>query len=330
MTGSLRIGIRVDGDSAIGLGHLVRSLALAEALTSLGAKATLFSRPSPVVATKAWEAGVSVLFSRAQNEDAFLRDCLVRWHADGVVLDTKAPYGGVEIRALNGRTCVVVMDNACEGMFEASLTIFPVAHLDEAVAAHPRWGMGGILLKGQDYVVVADHIRALGRAEARERRSAGQGLLITMGGADPADMTERLLTWLAPLPLECRLVVLVGEAFARKESLRILAGDLGRPVTLLQGSSALGSIKSEIALALCAFGVSAYEMACLGIPTLLVSHTEGHTRDAARFAQLGSALDLGWIERVDGRRLAETVSRVLGDADLRARLGRAGRALVDG
>ena len=86
----------------------------------------------------------------------------------------------------------------------------------------------------------------------------------------------------------------------------------------------------EATLAVATFGVTAYELAFLGVPAVLVSHSEENAASAARYARHGAAVDLGFVNRVRDRDAVLAIEALLNDSVARRRLARAGRALVDG
>ncbi|MEM7354451.1 MAG: UDP-2,4-diacetamido-2,4,6-trideoxy-beta-L-altropyranose hydrolase [Acidobacteriota bacterium] len=83
-------------------------------------------------------------------------------------------------------------------------------------------------------------------------------------------------------------------------------------------------------LAISAAGSTAWELAFMGLPALLVSVAENQRPVAAELARRGAALDLGWHEALDHQVLTQQVTELLADRSARKTMVERARALVDG
>ena len=83
-------------------------------------------------------------------------------------------------------------------------------------------------------------------------------------------------------------------------------------------------------LAIATSGLTKYELAATGTPAILISPDQIHTTANEPFAALGSAVDLGWIQRVTPSELASKVRSLLDDTEQRGAMACAGMRAVDG
>ncbi len=88
-------------------------------------------------------------------------------------------------------------------------------------------------------------------------------------------------------------------------------------------------------IARCHFAISAangwsLELACVGVPQLLVVQAEANWPTAQRLEEEGAAMCLGWHENVSAQTVREAVNDLLGDAEERQAMARCGRKLIDG
>lgn len=275
----------------------------------------------------AQEAGVPLLVAEPGEEEGALLTRATSG-ADAVLIDRKLPYSRSLVTSLNAARPVVLVDVVCDGMFAAAATVFPNAHLDPAIATDPRWRSTGRLFHGADWTVIHPRVRATaaqaGGADSRPR------LAVVTGGSDPADVASRACDWGDAVPRDFDVEVLVGAANANRHVLGRRAECARHPTTVLEDPKEFPGRLASATAAVATFGVTAYELAYLGVPAVLVSHNLENAAGAARFVRHGSALDLGLAESVDRTAAAGAIASLLGDGAARERMRAAGRRLVDG
>ncbi len=157
-----------------------------------------------------------------------------------------------------------------------------------------------------------------------ENRSGEAQLIVTMGGSDPKDFTRLALKAVArgTTPLRARFVM--GPDFADP-------GALARKIEAagFEALHNLADLAAEFAradLALISFGVTAYEMAALGVPSLYMTLSEDHARSASAFCQVG----MGDIVSPDPTAIAEALTTLIGDLGRRRAMREIGPRLIDG
>jgi spore coat polysaccharide biosynthesis predicted glycosyltransferase SpsG len=83
-------------------------------------------------------------------------------------------------------------------------------------------------------------------------------------------------------------------------------------------------------VAVCAFGVTAYELAACGIPAIYLGLTEDHVRSASAFADAGMGLNLGLADKVSDADIARFLQWLLNKPAARREMRKQGMALLDG
>jgi spore coat polysaccharide biosynthesis protein SpsF len=83
-------------------------------------------------------------------------------------------------------------------------------------------------------------------------------------------------------------------------------------------------------MAVAAFGVSAYELAACGVPSVHLGLTPDHARSASAFERERIALNAGVFGAVTPRQVADAAARLVGSAGLRREMAARARSLVDG
>jgi spore coat polysaccharide biosynthesis protein SpsF len=98
----------------------------------------------------------------------------------------------------------------------------------------------------------------------------------------------------------------------------------------VEGADDLSVEYANADVAVCAFGVTAYELAACGIPALYVNLTEDHALSASAFADEGMGLNLGLADKVSDADIARFLQWLLNKPAARREMRKQGMALLDG
>lgn len=315
-----RILVRCDASTAIGSGHVMRCLTLAEALA--GHDVTFAcAEIGESLAGRIVAAGHDLLplpGPRGGPQDlAALLPLLAA--ADGVVIDGYA-FGADYRRTLRsiGRP-VLALDDTADGPLHADLVVNP----SPAAPALP-YDPPARLLLGPAYALVAGRILEWRAAPV----SAEAPLLLSFGGSDPLGLSLPVARALRRALPDAPLRVVLGGAVAEADA---VAGELAALGAAVERDVAdMGPVLRNCRLAVSAAGSTLYELAALGRPMVLAVVADNQDAAARR------ADAEGWAVCVEGRaamaadRLAERAAALWRDAAGLERLGRAAGQRVDG
>jgi spore coat polysaccharide biosynthesis predicted glycosyltransferase SpsG len=313
---------RCAGTAAVGLGHVVRSMALAEAARARGCRDIRFvMRPDAAATALPAAAGFEV--ESAPDGD------------DGAALAARAPGGawfvldgydlGPLVAPLRARGLgVCAIDDApggTPGLEAADLRVNP--RLD---ASAPQ----AETLVGPRFAPLRCGFRRRRLAGDRGRAAGALRIALLSGGSDVAGLAVRALSALRALAPACgalEAVVVVGPAAPAVEGAVARLRGPGLAVQVVRAPDDLPALMAAADVAVTAAGTSVLELLCLGVPPILVTVADNQAGIAAAVARAGAGIDLGGPDAVApaplGRALGEAVAR-------RDELARAGRRLVDG
>ncbi|HKB10178.1 MAG TPA: hypothetical protein VKD69_05980 [Vicinamibacterales bacterium] len=326
--------IRCDGNQDIGMGHVSRCLALADELRDRERRAVSFAmRGSGTAGAAAIRAAGYAIDAIAADANADYGDELngiaASRGAEAIVVDVRDALSRASLDALRaGGRRVVAIDEASERRLAADLAFYPpVPQVDEM-----DWsGFAGRRYAGWDWVL-------LRREFATEEftppelsdTSPAIDVLVTMGGSDPAGMTEFALAALDLLSMPLAVRVVVGPAFGRADTLHGVVAESTHAVQIAHAPESLAPLMRASRLAVAAFGVSAYELAACGVPAVHLCLTDDHARSATAFEQEGAAVSAGVFGRITAQELADPIRRLIGRADRRGQMAKRASKLVDG
>ena len=306
MSGPPAVVFRVDAGAAIGSGHVVRCLTLADALRGRGAACrfvcrahaghmagTIRERGYPVtllpLAPDRPAEGYGAWLGAPWRRDA--RETLDALPADWLVVDhygIGADWHGM-VRAgrtgaaRTGAARIAVIDDLADRALDCDLVLdqnFGRAAEDYRPLVPP----GCAVLAGTGYALLRPEFAAARPAAlARRREGRLERILITMGGVDAGNATGRALEALAgcALPAGAGATVVMGGAAPHGEAVRARAADLPFAVDIRTGVRDMAALMAACDLAVSAAGSTLWEMCCLGLP-LVAAVTADNQRPAAR------------------------------------------------
>jgi UDP-2,4-diacetamido-2,4,6-trideoxy-beta-L-altropyranose hydrolase len=105
---------------------------------------------------------------------------------------------------------------------------------------------------------------------------------------------------------------------------------MGAATQFLSDPSDLPSLMAWADLAVSAGGITTWELACVGVPTLQLILADNQRGPALEMARLGLTRCLGTVGEVGAVAVADEICRAAGDRAWREGVARSGRHLVDG
>lgn len=266
---------------------------------------------------------------------------------DTFFFDVRDDLDRADLEALRPHSLVAVLDDPGEKRLAADLAFYPpVDQLRDM-----EWtGFSGTLHVGFDWIALDGGARVA--AVAREKspapetgigagragnavpgtgaadRPGAHSLLVTMGGTDPYRLSLLALDALALVRTPVAATLVVGRATpGLLDKCRERAAPLEGKITLVPGPVPLGPLMDRAQAALCAFGVTAYELAARGVPAVLLGITPDHARSADCLARENAAINAGYYKEINPQRLAARLDGLLADPRAMAAMGRRSREL---
>jgi UDP-2,4-diacetamido-2,4,6-trideoxy-beta-L-altropyranose hydrolase len=323
--------IRTDAGPEIGVGHVMRCLALAQAWRDAGGRPTvLAAEMPPTLAERLYQEDVEVVYrsgTGSREEDARQTAALARergasWiAADGY--DFSASWQ--QIVKESGTRLLLCDDGGRTGDHYVDLV------LDTNPQARPEdySGSPARLLLGPRYVLLRREF--LLKRDAVRDTSRANRVLVTLGGADRDNVTLRILEALDRLPhSRLEVAVLIGPANPHLHELRGFAARARHRIGVYANSTDIASWMAWAEIAVAGGGITTWERAYMGLPSVTLVLADNQA-DVARAAdQLGITRNLGAASSLDDRTISCALQSLLEEESARAGMAKRGRELVDG
>jgi UDP-2,4-diacetamido-2,4,6-trideoxy-beta-L-altropyranose hydrolase len=318
-----RLVIRADGDARIGMGHVMRCLALAEAWIAFGGSVRLAcTAVPPSVAERYHDLGAEVALHDRWPPDEVLDG------ADAVVADGLGISDADLADFAAGATLAVIDDMAHRTHYPAAVIVNQNLHATPDLYAGKTDAQ---LCLGPSHALLRREFRASANHEIREEVAE---ILVLLGGADPKGYSRRVLEAVSAAtdtaPHDPEILLLVGAANPARADLERRASLLPGRILVRHDVRDMAGLFGRVDLAVSAAGSTVLEMAALGVPMIIAAQNESEIGPAAALARYGAAIDAGPLDRLDPGYLEETVAALIADPDTRRRMSQRAQALVNG
>jgi len=315
--------IRCDGGGKFGYGHVKRMVALARALRDGQGIGVLFAlHGSEDAAMPMRRAGFEVMMV---EDHGALSSLIAQHKPDMLVLDGRENPSRQEVEIFRKSVgTVALVDDGSEARLACDFAYYPPV----PQARELDWTGARTLVRiGWEWALLGlnPHLTPI-RAPA----TAWQTLLVAMGGSDPQGLTLRAARALIPLELNVRVRFVIGAGMENAAGVAQAVAGLKSNFETIEGADDLATAYASADLALCAFGVTAYELAAFGVPALYLGLTEDHVRSASAFDDAGIGISLGLASTATDKNILGQVKALLNDPIHRLDMRTAARATLDG
>jgi UDP-2,4-diacetamido-2,4,6-trideoxy-beta-L-altropyranose hydrolase len=329
LTGTGTLVIRADANAAIGAGHVMRCLALAQAWQDAGGVAVFAAAHVPAPLEKRLAAeNIETVYLRSvpgtEDDARELATLAEQTEAVWVVLDGQC-FGAkyIEMIAQKPIRVMWVDDFGSEDPNPAELILNQ--NLGAATRDYPWCENRRRLLLGTEHVLIRREFR---NATVERNADAPTSVLLTFGGSDPENLTERVLHALSEGFEDFAITAVASSENPRLAEVRRLACSMH--VKLMLDVNDMSDLMTRSDLAVIIGGGTLWELLFSGCAVLSYSRNSRQAQVVATLAESGAAIDLGPLAACSASRLREEI-RHLGTASAkRKQMQAAGRQIVDG
>ena len=321
MSGGLAL-IRCDGGGKFGYGHVKRMVALARSLRDREGIGAIFAlNGSEDAATPIRRAGFEAVMLHGGSD---LETLLDTNNPDILLLDGREGPSRAELERLKrGVAVTAVIDDGHERRLAADYAYYPPVPAARAL----DWSGSNTLPRlGWEWALLGLNPNAAPTRGASSRPT----VLVAMGGSDPHGLTLRMAKALAVLDSAYRIRFVIGTGMKNAETVARGLVALKKNYETVEGADDLSIEYASADVAVCAFGVTAYELAASGIPAIYLGLTEDHVASASAFADAGMGISLGLADRAPEAEIVRTVQWLLNKPAARREMRGCGLSLMDG
>jgi len=221
---------------------------------------------------------------------------------------------------------VVSMDSQAQVRFPSRLIVNPL--LGPTREAY-EFDQGTQVLLGARYALVRPEVRRVRPIRSQEPPQPFR-VLVSLGDDDPNQQSAELAKALLNCPKVERVDVVVRPYHRDLANLEALAASCPGRLEVVHEAAMVPLRITRCHFAVTAGNTVSLELACVGIPQLLIVQSEVHWPTAQRLEEEGAASCLGWHANVSAGTFRQAVNDLLLDPRERQTMSRCGRKLIDG
>lgn len=326
--------VRSDASSAIGTGHVMRCVALAQAWQDAGGRVVFATYDlSPAIEQLLRSEQVEIVRFNSPpggaQDAAQLEELSRAHHADWAVVDGYQFNAEYQRKVKDaGLKLLFVDDNDHATHYFADLVLNQNAHACQDF--YPSRTPQTRLCLGPRFALLRREFQAW-REWKREMVPLARKVLVTMGGSDPENVTAIVVRALQEASIESlEAKVVVGAGNPHIDSLERVTNQSETNVSLLKNVTNMPELMAWADVAVSGAGSTCWEMCLLGLPAILIDLAKNQRAVAKELDRKGVAIHLGSVGDVGPEKIASKLRWLLSSVETRTAMSVRARELVDG
>jgi|WetSurMetagenome_2_1015567.scaffolds.fasta_scaffold00106_2 UDP-2,4-diacetamido-2,4,6-trideoxy-beta-L-altropyranose hydrolase len=335
----MNLYIRADADPIIGIGHVMRCIALAQAWQDQGGEVTFISRcESEPLLRRISDEGFNCI--PVENLHPHPSDL------NGVVdFLSKIPVSHFAFQnwfVLDGYHFTSECQKAIHETGVNLLVMDDMRHLacyHADIILNQNSGAGdliyncsesAIVLAGTDYVFLRREFLKY-RNFSPTIPECARKILVSLGGADPDNVTLKVIRALCLIgESQIEVTVVVGPANIHGEHIRSVLESTGMKCNLLMNPPNMVELMADADLAISGGGGTYWELAYMGVPCVMIILAENQKQVAEVLERDGTVDNLGWHHLLSADIIADRIDNLIKSKQARSDMSHKGQVLIDG
>jgi UDP-2,4-diacetamido-2,4,6-trideoxy-beta-L-altropyranose hydrolase len=325
--------IRVDAGLEIGIGHVMRCLALAQSWQDSGGRIYfVFANKNPELEGRILDAGMNIIL--LDGDPASIENCnnliKIARDVDANWLVVDGYHFGAEYQKTikeAGMRLLVIDDFGHSDHYYADIVlnqnIYATSSFYECLEPYTR------LLLGTKYALLRKEFLKFSGWK-RENKEKANNVLVTLGGGDPQNVTLNVIESLKKIQ-DARLQakIIVGGANPHYSELKNAVQNFPHYMIIKNGTN-MPELMAWADIAITAGGSTCWELAYMQLPGITINQANNQIRTAEVLNQYGTVINLGWFEKLPYERILQTLEQLMRSQHDRKKMAEKGRFLIDG
>jgi len=325
--------IRADASTAIGTGHVMRCLALAQGWQESGGGVYfVLATHNPELEIRILNEGMKIIHIDADSgsiEDSIQFITILReTGADWVVVD--GYHFGAEYQKRikdAGLSLLFIDDYGHADHYYADIILNQNIYAEPSI--YKNIEPYTQLLLGTRYALLRKEFLKFSGWK-REIPEVAHKVLVTFGGGDPPNVTLKVIESLKKVRVDnLEVIIVVGGANPHYSEL-IKAIQNFPKFKIINNGADMPNLIAWADLAISAGGSTNLELAFMGLPSITINHAQNQILNSKVLDQFGLVKNLGWFEKLKQKDISSAVEYFMKSKDKRRQMAEKGRILVDG
>lgn len=325
----MNAAFRVDASLKIGLGHLMRCLALSEELTRRGNVCHFLSKienSELINRIGKFDVNCHKIKPSATLKDDVER--LIKFSNENDVKWIITDHYGINAEYIQkikqNNFNVLSIDDTAQIHYYSDIIVNQNIGAEKLVFSSEKYSK---FLLGTKYVMLRDEL-----LQKYKRGSTNKvaKILIMFGGADPDNVALKVLRMLESLNESVQFLVISGLVNPFYNDIKDYSKETDLKITLLKSPKNMAKVYLESDMAISAGGSTCYELVYFGIPNLIITIADNQLHIARELDKEKVGIYLGKKNEVKAEQFKNKIKSLINDDSLRNNMSQKGRQLVDG
>lgn len=320
----MKIMIRVDGNSKIGMGNVYRSLALAGALRKEGHEVNFIMKGYPGAFELVKDKGFVIFLLSSGSLNGSLNSHIahiVRQNQAEMIINDIKDTDKIYMRCLKAMGIKIInFDDLGSGRKLAHI-------LFDAFYTHGKGGEPRAHRFGPKYVVLREEFRKRKPWEERMGRPV-KTITVLMGATNSGKMLEKTISALTQLSREIECHFIMSKVLPHSELFQM---DYSEENFIFHYDAPnISELFSQTDLAITTAGISMCETCAIGVPTLVIPQVPHEEKNAQLFQDAGAVVALPYNPDLSEKDIGTALMKLIQNPKKRMSLSYAAQNWVDG
>jgi len=325
----MKIVFRVDASKELGIGHLMRCLALSEELVRKGNVCFFLSKidnDELKNRIKKFDVNYQQIKNNAniQEDLKFLINFSKINDIDWIITD----HYGIDsqyIREIKqNKFNVLSVDDTAQIHYYSDIVLNQNVGTERLKFSSEKYTK---FLLGIKYAILRDELL---KREGKIENNEVKKILLTFGGSETDNFILKILRVLEPINENVEFLVVVGPFSQSYNNIKEHAKETSLEVKLIKSPENMAEVYLESDIAVSAGGSSCYELAYFGIPNLIITIADNQVNIAHELDKQKVSIYLGRKDEIKADQLKNSLKDLIASHSLRKIMRQNGRKLVDG
>lgn len=326
--------IRVDSTYEIGMGHFMRSLALAQKWQKEKGNVFFLINDNPILKNRICDENMDYIvnpFSSGSLEDSkFLIDTVINEDISWVIIDGyvfKEDY--FDYLRINNLNFLIFDDDGNLNHYNSNIILNQNLHGKSSWYSSKKEEFTKLLI-GTNYVLLRNEFLEYIEYK-KDIKTNAKNILITLGGSDVNNYSLEILNVLNQLNIDnLNVKVILGASNIHEDEINRYLRTVNFKGHVLKNISNMPEMMEWADIAFSSGGTTVWELAFMGVPTIVgaTSYVEEVLLDGLNENDL--FITIGKLENLDKNELKIIFNNLIMDEELRIKMSCDGQKFIDG
>jgi len=321
------LGFRFDGNNTMGMGHVFRCLNIIHELQREDVQCVAILKEYQEVLHILDRQNIRIYKINKklnlEEEAVVINKICEKNSIDTIVID-KLNSDPNYIRQLKTEIkTIIAFDDCGEGSLNVDILINAII---PTKFNHTDYNSTKVYI-GNDYIVLNREFMQF-IVEEKHIKNKIRNVLLTFGGSDSKNITLYAIKELVKLS-NVYFTIVVGPAYKNLEDLKRIVKDIPN-CTLIINAKNMPELIYNSDLCLASGGITLYEIAAIGTPSIAICQVEHQEETVKRFEKDGITINLGLVDNLKDGEIIAAFNKLNNNMALRQNLSHNGKSYVDG